>query len=163
MLLAQGSELIARLGAERYDQKVPACFNSAAGGHFRHVIEHYQSLLAATATGRLDYTERARDLRIETQADVAREALDELMAGLQGMMERKQPDQSLRVVSETAPSGEMGSSLSRELEFLLSHTVHHYALIAVIAGHHGVVPPVNFGMAPSTLKFQQEQAAACAP
>ncbi len=53
------------------------------------------------------------------------------------------------------------SSLRRELHFLLSHTVHHYALIAMILARHGVEVEPDFGVAPSTLRHwaRQEQSA----
>jgi hypothetical protein len=55
----------------------------------------------------------------------------------------------------------MPSTLGRELEFLRSHTVHHYALIALIFRAHEASVPSSFGVAPSTLRYQAE-AAACA-
>ena len=44
------------------------------------------------------------------------------------------------------------STLSRELQFLVSHTVHHDALIAAAARALGVATEPDFGIAPSTLK-----------
>jgi hypothetical protein len=46
----------------------------------------------------------------------------------------------------------MESSLSRELQVLSSHTIHHFALIAVTLRAHGVQMDADFGMAPSTLR-----------
>jgi hypothetical protein len=43
------------------------------------------------------------------------------------------------------------STVARELQFLLSHTVHHYALIALILRLQGFEPGEEFGVAPSTL------------
>ncbi len=45
------------------------------------------------------------------------------------------------------------SSLGRELQFLVSHTVHHYALIAIASRMQGIWPKESFGVAPSTLKY----------
>ena len=44
------------------------------------------------------------------------------------------------------------SSLSRELQFLLSHLVHHQALVAVMLRVYGFVPTEEFGVAPATLE-----------
>jgi hypothetical protein len=52
------------------------------------------------------------------------------------------------------------SSAERELQFLLSHTVHHYALIALMLRTQGYEPGAEFGVAPSTLAYWKE-AAAC--
>jgi len=40
----------------------------------------------------------------------------------------------------------------------LSHTIQHYALVAVMARLQGCGPEASFGIAPSTLKYQQAQA-----
>ena len=47
----------------------------------------------------------------------------------------------------------MESSITRELQALSSHTVHHFALIAVTLRAHGVQMDPDFGMAPSTLRY----------
>ena len=156
LLLAQGIEVISRLGPNRYGERVAACFNSSAGGHFRHVIEHYQSVLAAVASGDLDYENRARDTMIETSADHASDVVRSVMTSLRTL---NPVDREISIAAESAPGARVATSLGRELEFLISHTVHHYALIAVIAGLQDVVCPSDFGMAPSTIKFQQSQAA----
>jgi hypothetical protein len=55
------------------------------------------------------------------------------------------------------------SSLARELQFTLSHTVHHYALIALILRLQGFAPPADFGVAPATLQqWQRERELVCA-
>jgi hypothetical protein len=46
-----------------------------------------------------------------------------------------------------------GSTIGRELKFLSSHTVHHFAMIAMILTRQGYDPPKNFGVAASTLAF----------
>jgi hypothetical protein len=47
----------------------------------------------------------------------------------------------------------MPSSISRELQVLSSHTIHHFALIAMTLRMHGVELDAEFGMAPSTLRY----------
>ncbi|MDH3494762.1 MAG: hypothetical protein OEM82_14505, partial [Acidobacteriota bacterium] len=49
------------------------------------------------------------------------------------------------------------TSLARELEFLHSHTVHHYALIAAKLGSMNIEVPFEFGVAPSTLKYWESR------
>ncbi len=162
-LLAQGADLLQRLGPDRYAVPVKTCFNSSAGGHFRHVIEHGQAVVVGLKTGVIDYEGRARDRLIETQVDHASEVLGRLQRELAELTDGAVEDRGLAVRSETVPGQEMATTLARELEFLISHTVHHYALITVIVGEQGVEAPRGFGMAPSTMKYQQEQAIGCAP
>lgn len=49
------------------------------------------------------------------------------------------------------------SSLMRELVFVGSHTVHHYALIKVIANDQGLQVSSNFGIAPATASFLRNE------
>ncbi|MBM4187475.1 MAG: hypothetical protein FJ206_09205 [Gemmatimonadetes bacterium] len=46
------------------------------------------------------------------------------------------------------------STLGRELQFLVSHSVHHFALIKLLLANDGPVLPREFGVAPSTLSHQ---------
>ena len=50
-----------------------------------------------------------------------------------------------------------GSTVRRELQFLLSHSIHHYALIATICHANGFPVPEGFGVAPSTLRYRRQQ------
>jgi hypothetical protein len=47
--------------------------------------------------------------------------------------------------------------VTRELQFLASHTVHHYALIAHLARDRGVGVAPEFGVAPATLDYWASQ------
>lgn len=49
------------------------------------------------------------------------------------------------------------SSVKRELQFLVSHTVHHYALIKELLRREGFDPGAEFGVAPSTLQARDQQ------
>jgi len=46
------------------------------------------------------------------------------------------------------------STIQRELQFLSSHTVHHFAIVAMILKIQGFETPDTFGVAPSTLKYE---------
>jgi hypothetical protein len=48
------------------------------------------------------------------------------------------------------------STIGRELQFLASHTVHHFAIMAMILRLQDIHPPADFGIAPSTLRFMKE-------
>src|SRR5262249_43081278 len=51
------------------------------------------------------------------------------------------------------------SSVTRELMALSSHTIHHFALIAMTLRAHGVVVNPDFGVAPSTLRYREQKQA----
>jgi uncharacterized damage-inducible protein DinB len=161
LLLQQADELLTALGSERFATRVPACFNASPGGHLRHITDHYLGLLDGISTGLVDYEHRARDPRVEREAGYAQVLIRSLITRL-GALEVADCDVVLRVRAEAAdeegdlesgPSAWSDSSLLRELEFMLSHTVHHYALVAVMCRLLGHEPSGDFGMAPSTIRY----------
>lgn len=159
-VLRQGLVLVDRLDEDRFRNAVPSLGLSGPGPHYRHVIDFYRRLLdgldAAPATehpiASIDYDLRARDPRIEVDREACRAALLDVQDRL-GRIERV--DRPLRVRSDGAPF--TPSTLSRELQALVSHTVHHYALIAVAARFGGIEPEMSFGVAPSTLAHWRGQ------
>jgi hypothetical protein len=153
-LLRQGLDLVGRLDPAVYaGEGEPA--GRGVGAQFRHALDHYTSLLAGAASGVIDYDLRERDPRLECEADVAMMRIVELMDELErldrGLLDRPA---ALRTGADETPEGtdSSPSSVRRELHFLLSHTVHHYALIAMLLARRGVEVDETFGVAPSTLR-----------
>lgn len=141
----------------------PAAFRSrhgpddAIGTHVRHILEHYECLLADPPHG-VDYARRARDRDVEQCTDIARQRIGTIRAGLRRLAEKREPRHlTVHYTHEReapTPQARLDSSLDRELMFLLSHTVHHMALIALLARQRGIEVPVNFGVAASTLRHR---------
>jgi hypothetical protein len=68
------------------------------------------------------------------------------------------PDLSATVLQARQDSPHWAvTSLERELQFLLSHTVHHFALVALLLRAQGFEVSADFGVAPSTLAYWQPQ------
>src|SRR5262245_2986220 len=135
---------------------------SPVGAHFRHIFDHYQLLLEGLASGRIDYDARRRDPRLERER---RHAID-VALGIRNQLNRITPDQgphlltvSLRSMADEDQPDWSGSTVRRELQFLVSHTVHHCALIKQILRQHGFDAGVEFGLAPSTKSHLQRQTA----
>lgn len=172
LVLRQGATLLARLSSQQYAQapELPglpeaargAFARGAVGAHVRHVLDHYESFLHGLESGRVDYDRRERERELERDPLLARERLESCARRL-GELERVGLDRALVVLTASGPgrAREGASSLGRELQFLASHTVHHYALIAVLVRLWGVAPDDDFGVAPSTLAYEQG-AARCA-
>jgi hypothetical protein len=122
------------------------------------VVEHYQSLLAGLPAGAIDYDARKRDREIETVRTHALGVLGGLIGALEGMA---RGDRSLRVKQDSDPDDAAGalwstSSFVRELQYLQAHTIHHFALIAILVRLQDKEVPAEFGVAPSTLKYQRQ-------
>ena len=154
----QGIDLLGRLDAEAYTRPQPECFSSTVGGHMRHNVDHYQSLLSGVGERVIDYDARLRDPDVEREPARALERLQEIAQGLQGLG-NESGETVLRVKMDSGGDEPercwSQSTTRRELQFLLSHTIHHYALIAVICQLRGIPVDPAFGVAPSTLKHQQ--------
>lgn len=153
-LLAQGVDLLERLEDGLYTS--PRGTWAPVGTQYRHVIEHYLCFLQGLPSRRVDYDARARDARIEHSRAAALDATREVLAALAGIA----PDEDPAVqVQMDCGSGECGdwraSSVGRELQFLCSHTVHHFALIKLLLEGSGVELAPEFGVAPSTLAYQR--------
>lgn len=154
--LQQGIDLLERHGPESYVYADLQCFGSSIGSHMRHVLDHYNSLVDGIASGIVDYDDRERRTAVETKLAeglaLARETIDRLGC-LDANLERK-----VEVIVSANTRGREAASHStvgRELQFLASHTVHHYALIAIASRMQGIHPEDTFGIAPSTLKYLQ--------
>jgi len=121
----------------------------------RHNTDHYVQFLAGYGSGRIDYDARSRDVAVESDPVVADRLLADLQAGLRAI-----PTEALDETVDVRMDGGgcavwTRSSVRRELQFLISHTIHHYALMVAIAGAHGFSEiPAGFGVAPSTLKHR---------
>jgi uncharacterized damage-inducible protein DinB len=161
--LKQGESLLAEISDETYTRKLPVAFNASIGGHFRHCLDHFRSLLAAAHEGDLDYDQRERGTLVEVDRFAALNATRELREGFEQLDERvlRRPlSVTCKTSFSTSGSQESPSTVGREIMYSVAHAVHHYALIGVMAGLMGLNMPTGFGVAPSTLKHQAETAKA---
>ncbi|MEQ1763291.1 MAG: hypothetical protein ABL984_09120 [Pyrinomonadaceae bacterium] len=121
------------------------------GAHFRHNLNFVEAVIAGISSRSIDYANRSRDLRIETERLVAIERIDQLIVAIVGrVFDLEMP---LTITSEIDPAIQHSSSLGRELEFVVSHTIHHHAMIKERLQAEGIQPDPNFGVAPSTLEY----------
>jgi len=156
-LLAPLEEALGTLPESAY-RSTPAPHGGSIGQQTRHVLDHYDLLLGHRG-GSIDYGRRRRDERTERDPAVAARRLRTVRDHLQRL---DAGDHALRVWQETLSDGDrlpLESSLARELAFVASHTVHHLAVIALLADWQGVSLPSTFGVAPSTLNHWARQAA----
>lgn len=156
-LLDQSRELLARLDDATYVKTSPVFLNSAIGGHVRHCLEHYQSFVDGLPEGRINYDHRARDPLVETQPSAAQERLGQLSDQIAALDPRAMPTEVLILMDHGADTSNdiwQKSSWERELQFLMSHTIHHFALMAGLCRIHGVTISKDFGVAPSTLRHR---------
>jgi hypothetical protein len=163
--LAQGESLLMEVSDEDYTRKVALAFNASIGGHYRHCLDHFRSLLDSAPHGDLNYDHRERGTLIEHDRFAALNATQELREGYEhldpGLLSR-----TLNVTCKTSytttSSQASPSTVGREIMYSVAHAVHHYALIGIMCGIMGFKVPAGFGVAPSTLKHQANAAKAAA-
>jgi uncharacterized damage-inducible protein DinB len=158
--LEQGIELLEELPSPLYSRLCEDIFNSSIGGHFRHNLDHYLAFLSGLESGEIDYDAREREPGLELDPQQATRLMQDLISGLAALGEADL-DRPLKIrMDDGGDSTWSETSLRRELQFLLSHSIHHYALIVAIAGHFGEKTfPDQFGIAPSTLHHREAQRA----
>ncbi|MEM7050606.1 MAG: DinB family protein [Acidobacteriota bacterium] len=156
-LLAQGAELLERLDDELFSASPPVRMGTV-GGHIRHCLDFYLCFLDGLDQGLIDYDQRRRDERIQSDRGYALgliAALQERLGELSPEIAETPVEVALDRAFE-APEAPLGrSTVRRELQFLCSHTTHHYALIAAQLRLHGFDPGNGFGVAPSTLEHER--------
>ena len=163
--LNQGETLLNEINDETYVRKLPVAFHASMGGHYRHCLDHFRSLLDAATSGDLNYDHRERGTLVETDRFAALNVTRELRDGFETLnpifLQR-----SMNVTCKTSysASGSQASpsTVGREIMYSVAHAVHHYALIGIMGGIMGRQMPPGFGVAPSTLKHQAETQKAAA-
>ena len=158
-VLNQGDAMLSELDDESYVRKLSTAFAASIGGHYRHCLDHFRSLLDAARDGHLNYDHRERGTLVETDRFAALNATRALREGY----ERLSPawlERELAVTCKTsyASTGSQtsGSTVGREIMYVVAHAVHHYALIGIMGGLMGLQMPAGFGVAPSTVKYQAD-------
>lgn len=161
--MRQLRELLVRMNDEQYARKPVGHFKSSVGGHVRHSLDHVRALIACRETGLLNYDERERDTDVEYRRAAAIVELQNVERELGRLSEAalQRPLMLRAMLTADGVSIEAATSFGRELAFVVSHTIHHNALITAMLHLLGVSPPDNFGLAPSTIAHLHE--AACAP
>ena len=159
-VLQQGETLLRTIDDAKYTRKLRSAFNSAIGGHYRHCIDHFRCLLQGLKSNRIDYDHRERDPRIETDREFALAETERILSACH-LIPVRFLDCPINVRSQVAYGPDeaplIASTVGRELMYGVAHTIHHYALIAVMCGLLDVPVPLGFGIAPSTLKYRTEQ------
>lgn len=151
-LLDQGLDLLSRLADGQYAARRGGW--APVGAQYRHVLEHYHCFLAGLPTGEVDYDSRQRDAELEQSPRRAADATRTVQAALRTLAGSNSA-RPLRVQSRTSLGADepewSDSTLGRELQFLVSHTVHHFALIKLLLAPEPIELDADFGVAPSTL------------
>jgi uncharacterized damage-inducible protein DinB len=141
---------------ERLDEAsfraAPSRMSGSIGGHVRHCLDHTDALLGAIDRREMTYDCRRRGTAIETDRLTAMIEIDRLCVELDDVLERVLAEPiGLRSLTERGGLPvRVASTVGREVAFVIQHTVHHCAILAILLEQIGVSVPQGFGYAPST-------------
>jgi len=161
-VLRQGLALLENIDPDTYSRKADGPWESSIGAHYRHVLDHFLCLIEGLWDARINYDHRSRNPEIEGSSEVARAATLDLIDAFAAI-----PSDVLNQECEVVYSVGYGdkavegvrSVVGRELMFCVGHAIHHYAIVKLLCSLRAVALPYEFGIAPSTLKYHEAQAA----
>jgi hypothetical protein len=154
-VLLQALALLFKIWDATYSRVAEAPYSASIGGHYRHILEHFQCLVRGIRSGEINYDARERNPRLETEVTYATIATCDVLRAIKNYTEESlaRPCKVVNSVSYgSAETPAMESNIGRELAYCAGHAIHHYAIIRLICAHLGIEVPEEFGVAPSTLK-----------
>jgi uncharacterized damage-inducible protein DinB len=150
------AEVVERLSDVDYLARPSTGVSGSIGAHVRHCVDHVNALLDRSAAGEMTYDDRQRDTALEQSRRLAATTLRSLAARVREMAPRTSdvPITLWTMLDRRGTRARVRTSLGRELVFVLQHTIHHEAVVAVLLAGRGRVLPGHFGLAPSTPRNQ---------
>jgi uncharacterized damage-inducible protein DinB len=154
-LLDDLASVLLQLSADVYIAKPLPHVSGSIGEHVRHILDHVAAFVTAHPHGTLSYDARERGTSVETDIGAALRTIMRLKAivGEATDDDFAAPVTVSSIVGRHEPPVRARSTLRRELVFVINHTIHHQALIAILLALLGVDTPDAFGVAPSTPAF----------
>jgi uncharacterized damage-inducible protein DinB len=159
-ILDQLHDLLKQLEEQDFKLPVKTLSGSTIGQHMRHTLEFFICLEQGLLSGVINYDKRNHDKLIETDKELALATISRVAS----FIKSQKSDQSLILevgydVGKDDPVT-LTTSYHRELVYNIEHAVHHMALIKI--GVNEMAPyvslPAEFGVAASTLRFQESVA-----
>ncbi|SMD45396.1 hypothetical protein SAMN00777080_4046 [Aquiflexum balticum DSM 16537] len=157
--LLQIKELICNMKVEDFSKKLEILSGSSIGQHLRHILELYQCLLDGAFENEVNYDNRKRNLRLETDPEFALTTIEEISEKIFNL----DGDKYLNMLGAFSAHSEkkiaIKTSIYRELAYNLEHSIHHQALIKIGLSALGLsnLVDIDFGVAPATIKYKNSQ------
>lgn len=132
--------------------------SSSIGAHIRHILDRFHCFFAGQAGASIDYDARKRDQEIEHNLEAATFALASVARRIEQLGESSIGNELIVVKESVLPSSpavEISSTVERELMGLITHSIHHLAIISLLAKSFGHQIDSDFGKAPSTIVYER--------
>ncbi len=144
--------LLDQLSDQDYTKSCEALSNATIGEHVRHILEMYKCLEKGYESGILNYDNRERNIRIQTETEFAKQIITEIKMGL------KNENKIVYLEQQIDGLGiRIQSNYYRELLYNLEHCIHHQALIKVVVLQlENISVNEDFGVARSTIEYRKQ-------
>lgn len=161
-ILEQLTGLVNQITQQDFSKPVPTLGNSTIGQHLRHTLEFFICLETGFEKGLVNYDQRMHDKLIESDKFFALATL----VKIREFIESRQDDKPLKLEVgydlKQEDYATVQTNFTRELVYNIEHAVHHMALIKIgvreIAQY--ITLPADFGIAASTIRYQEKTALA---
>ncbi len=158
-VLQQAQQYLKATTTEHYQQVISPQFMSSAGAHIRHVLDHYYAIQLGLEDRIINYDVRQRGGEIEFSPEQAYNSIEQLKVFLNSLTQQ-QLGTIMQLTTEVAINEKqvqtVTTTLARELIFVSSHAIHHFAMVEQIAKAQKAFTPEHFGIAPATATFLRE-------
>lgn len=134
-------------------RELDLAFGSCIGSHVRHTLDHVRLLLGGVGCGEpVDYEARDRGGAVESDRGAGAAQLRHLADEAARLADRPAGLACEVVVkpSPETPCVHVRSTLARELAFVMSHTVHHAAIVRLMLARGGRTVVGDVGLAHGT-------------
>jgi uncharacterized damage-inducible protein DinB len=153
VVLADLARVVDQLTRSDYAESGLPGVSGSVGRHVRHCLDHVHAFERGIESGLADYECRTRDAAIEYDPASAVAALN-AAAGRVSACQDPVLERAVMVRSQIDPGRRAlasESTIGRELAFVISHSIHHSAAIALLVNRSGGCRlPERFGLAPGT-------------
>ncbi len=156
--LQEIKKLIESVNQDQYTYKSTLLSGATIGQHIRHILEFYICLINGNKLGKVNYDQRERNLKLETDMAFAIYTIDKICSNL------ILSNNDLTILLEGNFSSDASESITikttfkRELAYCLEHSIHHQALIKIGLMEQQIGHLINdsFGVAPATLRYKEK-------
>lgn len=132
--------------------------SSSISAHVRHILDRLHCFFVGLAGASIDYDARKRDPKIEQNVEVATFVQESVARRIEQLWQLPFCNELIGVkesVLSSGPEVEITSTLERELVGLITRSIHHLAIIALLVKPFGHQLGSDFGKAPSTIVYER--------
>ncbi len=132
--------------------------SSSIAAHIRHILDRFNSFFCGLPAAAIDYDARKRDKEIEHNLEAACFALAAIARRVEQLKQTPFAKDLITVKESVLPSSpavEISSTVEREMMGLITHSIHHVAIIALQTKAFGYPLDDDFGKAASTLVYER--------